>query len=101
MSPDILNSYFVFIQIYSVAEENKLLNETYQNAKKELQSLISQLEGQLQEQKAIEDTLKSKIESLSAEAAEKSNLENRLREVEEHWVTVETQLKEEVLLTPE
>lgn len=82
-------------------EENNLLNETYLNAKTELQSLISQLEGQLQEQKATEVTLKSEIESLKAEAAGKSELENRLREVEEQLVTVETQLKEEVLQTPE
>ncbi|KAJ0087791.1 hypothetical protein Patl1_33228 [Pistacia atlantica] len=83
-------------QISSVMEENNLLNETYQNAKTELQSLISQLEGQLQQQKAIEVTLKSEIESLKSEAAGKLELENRLREVEKQLVTVETQLKEEV-----
>ncbi|KAK0584572.1 hypothetical protein LWI29_015388 [Acer saccharum] len=83
-------------QISSVMEENNLLNETYENAKKELQSMISQLEGKLQEQKTTEDTLKFDIESLKAEAAEKSLLQTRLKELEELLVKVEAQSKQEV-----
>lgn len=79
-------------------EENNSLNETYQNAKNELQSVISQLEAQLNEKKATEETFKSEIESLKAQAAEKFVLETRIKELEELLVNVETQLKEEVLL---
>lgn len=79
-------------------EENNSLNETYQNAKNELQSVISQLEAQLNEKKATEETFKSEIESLKAQAAEKFALETRIKELEELLVNVETQLKEEVLL---
>lgn len=77
-------------------EENNQLNETYQDAKKELQSLISQLEGELNEQKKVGDALKLEIESLKAEAAEKSVLQTHLKEVEEQLATVEAQLKQEV-----
>lgn len=79
-------------------EENISLNETYQNAKNELQSVISQLEAQLNEKKATEETFKSEIESLKAQAAEKFALETRIKELEELLVNVEIQLKEEVLL---
>lgn len=97
LSYNILNFIFVLLQISSVMEENNLLNETHQNARHELQSAISQLEEQLKEKNATEDVLKSEIETLKAAAAEKSALESRVKELEELLVTVETQLKEEVL----
>ena len=77
-------------------EENNLLNETYQNAKKELESVILQLEQQLKEQNAKEDALRSDIENLKAEIAEKPVLQTRLKELEEQLVKNENQLKEEV-----
>ena len=84
------------LQISSVMEENNLLNETYQNAKKELESVILQLEQQLKEQTAKEDALRSNIENLKAEIAEKPVLQTRLKELEEQLVKNENQLKEEV-----
>lgn len=85
-----------FLQISSIMDENQLLNETYQNAKNELQSVIMQLEGQLKENKANEDAIKSEIESLKVEIAEKSLLQTRLKELEEQLVKTEARLKEEV-----
>lgn len=77
-------------------EENNLLTETYQNAKKELESVILQLEQQLKEQNAKEDALRSDIENLKAEIAEKPVLQTRLKELEEQLLKNENQLKEEV-----
>lgn len=84
------------LQISSVMEENNLLTETYQNAKKELESVILQLEQQLKEQNAKEDALRSDIENLKAEIAEKPVLQTRLKELEEQLLKNENQLKEEV-----
>jgi chromosome segregation ATPase len=84
------------LQISSVMEENNLLTESYQNAKKELQSVILQLEQQLKEQIAKEDALRSEIENLKAENADKPVLQTRLKELEEQLVKTEDQLKEEV-----
>ncbi|KAJ6363680.1 hypothetical protein OIU78_003788 [Salix suchowensis] len=82
-------------QISSVMEENNLLNETYQHEKKELQSVIIQLEEQLKGKKAIEDALNSGIESLKAEVAERSALQTSLEELEKQLMTAEAQLKEQ------
>lgn len=84
------------LQISSVMEENNLLTETYQNAKKELESVILQLEQQLKEQNAKEDALRSDIENLKAEIAEKPVLQTRLKDLEEQLLKNENQLKEEV-----
>lgn len=84
------------LQISSVMEENNLLTETYQNAKKELESVILQLEQQLKEQNTKEDALRSDIENLKAEIAEKPVLQTRLKELEEQLLKNENQLKEEV-----
>ncbi|KAJ6700278.1 EARLY ENDOSOME ANTIGEN [Salix purpurea] len=82
-------------QISSVTKENNLLNETNQHEKKELQSVIIQLEEQLKGQEANEDGLNSEIESLKAEVAEKSALQTSLEELEKQLMTAEAQLKEE------
>ncbi|KAJ6408498.1 hypothetical protein OIU84_011755 [Salix udensis] len=82
-------------QISSVMEENNLLNETYQHEKKELQSVIIQLEEQLKGKKASEDALNSGIESLKAEVAERSALQTSLEELEKQLMTAEAQLKEQ------
>ena len=84
------------LQISSVMEENNLLTETYQNAKKELESVILLLEQQLKEQNAKEDALRSDIENLKAEIAEKPVLQTRLKELEEQLLKNENQLEEEV-----
>ena len=85
------------LQISSLMEENILLNETHQNTKKELQSVILRLEEQLKDEKENEGSLKLEIKNLKAEIAESSLLQTRVKELEEQLVTVETQLKEEVL----
>lgn len=77
-------------------EENNLLTETHQNATKELQSLILQLEEQLKEQNAKEDALRSEIENQKAEIAEKPLLQTRLKELEEQLIKSEDRLKQEV-----
>lgn len=79
-------------------EENNLLSDTYQNAKKELESVIIQLEGQLKDQKANEEALKSEIENLKMEVAEKSALQTRVKEFEEKLAAAEARLKEEVFV---
>ena len=77
-------------------EESNLLNETYQHEKKELQSVIIQLEEELKGQKANEDAMKSEIESLKAEVAEKSALQTSLEELEKQLTTAAVELKEQV-----
>lgn len=77
-------------------EENNLLTETYQNGKKELQTVILQLEEQLKEQNAKQDALRSEIERLKAELTEKTVLQTRLTELEEQLVKSEDRLKQEV-----
>ncbi|KAM1010524.1 hypothetical protein ACFX2C_045994 [Malus domestica] len=83
-------------QISSVMDENSLLNEVHHNTKKELQQVISNLEEQLKEQKAGEAALKSEVENLKAEVAEKPLLQNSLKELEEKLVKTEAQLQKEV-----
>lgn len=80
-------------------EENNLLNETFQNSKKDLQTLIVQLEEQLKEQKSNEDALKAKLEVLNTEVVQKSELQNHLKELQEQLATAEAQLEEEVTRT--
>ncbi|KAJ6300795.1 hypothetical protein OIU76_021567 [Salix suchowensis] len=82
-------------QISSVMEENNLLNETYQNGKKELQSVIIQLEEELNGQKTNEAALRSEIESLKAEVAEKLALQTSLEELKKQLTAAESQLKEQ------
>lgn len=77
-------------------EENNHLSETHQNSKKELESVILQLEEKLKEQNAKEDALKSEIENLKAEIDEKPVLQTRLKELEEQLMKSEDQLKQEV-----
>ncbi|XWS36804.1 hypothetical protein CRYUN_Cryun20dG0117200 [Craigia yunnanensis] len=83
-------------QISSLTEENNMINETHQNTKKELQSVILKLEEQLKDEKENEESLKLEITNLKAEIAESSMLQSRVKEIEGQLVTVETQLKEEV-----
>ncbi|XP_028963961.1 uncharacterized protein [Malus domestica] len=69
-------------QISSLMDEIRLLDEVHQNTKKELQQVISNLEEQLKEQKAGEVALKSEVENLKSEAAEKPLLQNSLKELQ-------------------
>lgn len=85
------------LQISSLMEENNLLNETHQDTKKELQSVILQLEEQLKDEKENEESLKLEISNLKAEIEKSSLLQTKVKELEEQLVTVETQLKEEVI----
>ncbi|KAK6918034.1 hypothetical protein RJ641_016456 [Dillenia turbinata] len=83
-------------QVVSLIEEKNLLNETYQDAKQELQAVILQLEGQLKEHKANEDSLKADMENIKAESAEKTALQTRCKELEDQLVKAEARLREEV-----
>ncbi|XP_042504985.1 putative leucine-rich repeat-containing protein DDB_G0290503 isoform X2 [Macadamia integrifolia] len=83
-------------QISSLMEENNLLNETHQGARKEVQTVIVQLEEQLREQKAREVTFYGELESLKATLTEKSLLQTRVTELEQQLMLTESQLKEEV-----
>lgn len=83
-------------QISSVMDENNLLNDTHQTTKKELQSVIVQLEGQLKESKENVYALKSENENLKAVIEEKTLLQSRLKELEEDLSKAEARLKEEV-----
>ncbi|KAA8526157.1 hypothetical protein F0562_007743 [Nyssa sinensis] len=83
-------------QISSVMEENNLLNETYQNAKKELEDVSIQFEEKTKEHKLNEDALKAEMENLKAEIGEKTVLQNLLKELEEKSTITEARLKEEV-----
>lgn len=60
-----------------------MLGETYGNSKKELESLMFQLEERVKEKQTSEDTLKCEIDNLKAEILEKSALQTRLKELEE------------------
>ncbi|KAJ7959692.1 Myosin-11 isoform X1 [Quillaja saponaria] len=82
-------------QISSAIEEKNLLNETYQNVKIELQSAISHLEEELKEHKQNEDALRSEVENLKADTAEKSVLQTRVKELEEKLMKSESQMRNE------
>lgn len=73
-----------------------MLDETNQNLKKELETLILDLEEKLKESQKIEESLKSEVETLKVEIAEKSVLQSRLQEIEKQLVKAESRLNEEV-----
>lgn len=80
-------------------DEKNLLNETNQDIKKELQSFILDLEEKLKEKQKIEGSLRSEIEILKIEIAEKSVLQRQLGEIEGKLTRSESRLSEEVVLT--
>ncbi|KAL5154134.1 hypothetical protein HKD37_19G053550 [Glycine soja] len=82
--------------ISSVGNEKNMLNETNQNLKKELQSLIFDLEEKLKEQQKIEGSLRSEVETLKVQVAEKYALQSKLEEIEEKLAQTESRLNEEV-----
>ena len=84
------------LQISSVGNEKNMLNETNQNLKKELQSLIFDLEEKLKEQQKIEGSLRSEVETLKVQVAEKYALQSQLEEIEEKLAQTESRLNEEV-----
>jgi golgin subfamily A member 4 len=84
------------MQISSVTDDKNLLNETNQNLKKELESIILDLEEKLKEHHKNEESLKSEVETLKIEIAEKSALQSRLQEIEAQLVKAESRLHEEV-----
>ena len=75
-----------------------MINETYQDSRKELQASINQLEEQLNGQKATEDSLKIELENLKAELSEKLVLQARVVELEQQLTLAESRLKEEVII---
>lgn len=83
------------LQLSSILEENNLLNETHQTSKKEHQNVIAHLEEQLKAIKSSEASLKSQLEVFQAEIHQKSQLESRIKELEDHLGSAEAQVKEE------
>lgn len=81
-----------------MTDEKNLLNEFNQDLKKELQSVIFDLEEKLKEQQKIEGSLRSEVETLKHEIAEKSALEKALEEIEGKLTKAESRLNEEVVL---
>ncbi|CAL9095061.1 unnamed protein product [Musa acuminata var. zebrina] len=80
-------------QITSVMEENNTLNKMYQNARRQLEATIVQLEEKLSEQMARELSLNSIIEKLKEELSEKSLMQPRISELEEKLRDAEEQLE--------
>lgn len=74
-----------------------MLNETHQTSKKEQQNVIAHLEEQLKEIKSSEDSLKSQLEVFQAEIHQKSQLQSRIKELEDHLGSAEAQAIEEVV----
>lgn len=74
-----------------------MLNETHQTSKKELQNVIAHLEEQLKELKSSEDSLKSQLEVFQAEIHQKSELQCRIKELEEQLASAEAQVEKEVM----
>ncbi|GMH25098.1 hypothetical protein Nepgr_026941 [Nepenthes gracilis] len=83
-------------EVSSVMEENRQLHETSIESKKELQNMIKLLQGQLKECELSEEALKDEVKNLRIESAQKLELQARLKELEEKFLTTEAQLKEEV-----
>ena len=86
-----------FLQILSLVEEKNHLAVTNEEAKKELQTIILQLEGQLKDNKSQEDALKTEIDTLKAEIAEKFVPKDSLKKLEEQIAKAEARTKEEVI----
>lgn len=80
----------------SVMEENNMLNEMYQNAKKELEAIIVQLEEQVNAQKAKEVSLNADVENLKSELAEKSMIQSKISQLEQQLLMAETKYMEKV-----
>uniref|UniRef100_A0A6N2N863 Uncharacterized protein n=1 Tax=Salix viminalis TaxID=40686 RepID=A0A6N2N863_SALVM len=74
----------------------KAVEDLRQQLSDEGQKLQSQLEEELNGQKANGDALKSEIESLKAEVAEKLALQTSIEELKKQLTAAESQLKEQV-----
>ncbi|XP_008777655.2 myosin-9-like isoform X2 [Phoenix dactylifera] len=83
-------------QITSVMEENNMLNEMYQNAKKELEAIIVQLEEQLNAQKDREVSLNADVENLKAELAEKFLIQSKISQLEQQLLLAENKYMEKI-----
>lgn len=60
--------------------------------------MIFDLEENLKEKQKNEDSLRSEVEKLKIEIAEKSELQSKLKEIEGQLLKAESRLNEEVLL---
>lgn len=91
---DLIN---VFLQISLLLEEKNHLNETHENTKKELQTVILQLEGQLEDKRSNENALQTEIDTLKAEMTEKYVPKDSLKKLQEQIAKAEAGTKEEVM----
>lgn len=85
------------LQISLLMEDKNLLSENHENAKKELQTVIQQLEGQLEDKKSHVDALKTEVDTLKADMSEKFVPKESLKKLEEQIAKAATGTKEEVM----
>lgn len=77
-------------------EENNMLNETHENAKKEFQTVIATLEVQLKEHTSNETTLKTELENLKTEIQDHAALKTNLKNLEETLAAAQNTIVEQV-----
>uniref|UniRef100_A0A1D1ZJ43 Intracellular protein transport protein USO1 n=1 Tax=Anthurium amnicola TaxID=1678845 RepID=A0A1D1ZJ43_9ARAE len=83
-------------QISSLTEEKILINQMYQEAQKEIQTVLAQMEEQLKEQQAKEHSLNVNVETLTAELKVKSEMQAQVAELEHKLLSSETRFREEI-----
>ena len=71
----------------------------HENAKKELQTFIATLEGEVKEQTSNETSLKTELEHLKAEMEENAELKNNLLNLEKKLAVAQNTIMEQVSLT--
>ena len=76
-----------------------MLKETHENAKKELQTFIATLEGEVKEHISNETSLKTELEHLKAEMEENAELKNNLLNLEKKLAAAQNTIMEQVSLT--
>ena len=76
-----------------------MLKETHENAKKELQTFIATLEGEVEELTSNEMSLKAELEHLKAEMEENAELKNNLLNLEKELEATQNTIMEQVSLT--
>lgn len=75
-----------------------MLNETHQNAKKELQTYITTLEEQVKEHASNETSVKAELESLKAQIEENAKLYDNLKNLEEKLAASQKTIDQQVSL---
>lgn len=85
------------MQISSLSEDKQRLSDLYESTKKELEALNIQLDEQLKEKQAKEDSLAADVAKYKIESDEKSALQTQITELEDKLLAVEAELNTEVI----